>query len=67
MTKTSSQIRAEYAPYDSYAEFEVGRADYVAGRYRNPYGTTGVAAQGWDRGSEFAMRCNALRLKGARD
>ncbi len=54
------QIRArlelEYAPYHRFCEFQVGYQDYLDGRARNPYGVDNVAAQGWDRGAECAMR-----------
>jgi hypothetical protein len=35
-----------------------GIDDYMSGRFENPYSDPkqGVAAQAWDRGSEYAMR-----------
>jgi hypothetical protein len=53
---TKHQIQAQYAPYHQFAEFHIGWQDYLDRRYRNPYGTEGVAAQGWDRGAEAAMK-----------
>jgi hypothetical protein len=48
----------DYAPYHKFPEFDQGITDYMEGRYDNPYSDLkqGVAAQAWDRGSEFAMR-----------
>jgi hypothetical protein len=54
-------IRAEYAPYDRFAEFEIGWDDYLARRVRNPYSAECVAAQSWDRGAEAAMRWQRLQ------
>ena len=45
---------ADYAPYHTFPEFDQGIDDYMSGRFDNPY--DGVAAQAWDRGSEYAMR-----------
>jgi hypothetical protein len=52
---TKYQIQELYAPYHNFAEFHIGWQDYLDRRYRNPYGD-GVAAQGWDRGAEAAMK-----------
>jgi hypothetical protein len=45
----------DYAPYHTLPAFNDGIADYMEGRYDNPH-DDGVAAQAWDRGSEYAMR-----------
>jgi hypothetical protein len=47
---------ADYAPYHVLPAFDEGIDDYMSGRFENPHGTTSVAAQAYDRGSEFAMR-----------
>lgn len=44
----------DYAPYHTLPAFDDGITDYIEGRHDNPH--TGVAAQAWDRGSEYAMR-----------
>jgi hypothetical protein len=58
-------IRAEYKPYDRFAEFEIGWTDYLTRRMRNPYGADSVAAQGWDRGAEAAMKWQRQRQQAA--
>jgi hypothetical protein len=47
-----------YAPYDTFPAFDRGIDDYMSGRFENPYcdPRQGLAAQAWDRGSEYAMR-----------
>ncbi len=50
MTDLEAKIRAEYAPYHNFMEFEIGWTDWKNGRTRNPYDPNSVAAQGWDRG-----------------
>jgi hypothetical protein len=49
---------SDYQPYDQFPEFNQGIDDYMSGRFENPYSDPrqGVAAQAWDRGSEYAMR-----------
>jgi hypothetical protein len=47
-------IKAEYAPYDRFPEFEESFAAHAKRQYRNPY--EGVPAQAWDRGLEAAAR-----------
>jgi len=44
----------DYAPYHTFPEFDDGITAYMEGRHDNPH--DGVAAQAWDRGSEYAMR-----------
>jgi hypothetical protein len=62
MTMTANQAKRpmpeDYAPYHQLAAFDDGIDDYMEGRYDNPYTDPrdGVAAQAWDRGSEYAMR-----------
>jgi hypothetical protein len=49
----------DYRPYHTLPGFDQGIDDYMSGRFRNPYGGNprqGLAAQAWDRGSEYAMR-----------
>jgi hypothetical protein len=46
----------DYAPYHRLPAFDEGVTDYTEGRHDNPHGTTSVAAQAWDRGSEYASR-----------
>ena len=49
---------ADYAPYHTFPAFDEGITAYTEGRFENPYSDPrqGVAAQAWDRGSEYAMR-----------
>jgi hypothetical protein len=47
-------LRAEYAPYDTMPEFEVGFYAYRCGIY--DLGWENVAAQAFDRGLECASR-----------
>ena len=54
MTKTDA-IKAEYAPYNTFPEFQEGFDDWTAGKaYDSKY--RGVAAQAYDRGCEAAVR-----------
>jgi hypothetical protein len=49
----------DYRPYHTLPAFNEGVDDYMAGRFDNPYDGNprqGLAAQAWDRGSEYAMR-----------
>jgi hypothetical protein len=46
----------DYAPYHAFLASDEGITDYMEGRFENPHGTTSVAAQAWDRGSEYAHR-----------
>lgn len=46
---------AEYAPYNSMAEFDQGFADYLAGRRANS-SLQNIAAQAYDRGFEAGMK-----------
>jgi hypothetical protein len=48
----------DYAPYHTLPAFDEGINDYMSGRFENPHSDPrqGVAAQDWDRGSEYAMR-----------
>jgi hypothetical protein len=50
-----ASIKAEYAPYDTFPEFEEGFAAHQKRQYRNPYPRS-VAAQAWDRGLYTAAR-----------
>jgi hypothetical protein len=52
---TLAEIRADYRPYDTLPEFEVGFQDYMAGRFRHR-DYDGVAGQAYDRGSNAAMQ-----------
>jgi hypothetical protein len=55
--KTFPEIAAEYAPYDTLPEFQLGSQDYMDRRHDNPFGIEqGLKAQAWDRGAEAAMR-----------
>lgn len=54
---TIETLKAEYAPYHTMPEFELGLADYAAGKLRN---LDGVAGQAYDRGAECAMRLARL-------
>jgi hypothetical protein len=57
----------DYAPYHTMPEFDQGITDYMSHRFDNPYGgkpRQGLAAQAWDRGSEYAMR--VIRHSGSR-
>jgi hypothetical protein len=47
---------SDYRPYDQFLEYTQEIDDYMEGRHDNPHGNSSVAAQAWDRGSEFAMR-----------
>ena len=51
-------LPTDYAPYHTFPAFDQGIDDYMSGRFENPYRDPkqGVAAQAWDRGSEYAMR-----------
>ena len=49
----------DYGPYHTLPEFDQGITDYMESRFHNPYDGNprqGLAAQAWDRGSEYAMR-----------
>ncbi len=48
-------IRAEYAPYDTFPEFDEGFAAFADRNWSNPYPSS-VAAQAWDRGLDAASR-----------
>jgi hypothetical protein len=54
--KTFPEIAAEYAPYHTLREFQIGSQDYMDGNHRNGDHYDGVAGQAWDRGHEAAMR-----------
>jgi hypothetical protein len=51
---TFRPMSTDYAPYHTLPAFDEGIEAYMSGRFENPY--RGVAAQAWDRGSEYAMR-----------
>jgi hypothetical protein len=51
---TTKPHPTDYAPYHTMSAFNEGITAYTEGRYNNPF--TGVAAQAWDRGLEYAMR-----------
>ena len=48
----------DYAPYHTMPAFDEGITAYMSGTHENPYSDPkqGLAAQAWDRGSEYAMR-----------
>jgi hypothetical protein len=48
----------DYRPYHQLSAFDEGIDDYMSGRFVNPYTGKwdGLAAQAWDRGSEYCMR-----------
>lgn len=48
-------IKAEYAPYNKFPEFQQGYDYYMAGGLP-PFDIPGVAGQAFDRGAEAAMR-----------
>ena len=57
--QTKRPMAADYAPYHQLPAFDEGIDDYMSGRFDNPYDgdpRQGLAAQAWDRGSEYAMR-----------
>ena len=54
--RTFPQIAAEYAPYHTMLAFQVGAEDYMDGHFQNPFGSSSVEAQAWDRGAEAANR-----------
>jgi hypothetical protein len=57
--KPARPMPTDYTPYHTFPEFNHGIDDYMEGRFSNPYDGNprqGVAAQAWDRGSEYAMR-----------
>jgi hypothetical protein len=43
--KTFNEIAAEYAPYHSLREFQIGSQDYMDGNHRNGGHYDGVAGQ----------------------
>jgi hypothetical protein len=47
----------DYRPYHQLPAFDEGITAYMSGIHENPYTSRldGVAAQAWDRGSEYAM------------
>jgi hypothetical protein len=51
-------VPTDCALYHTFPEFDRGIDDYMSGRFENPSRDPrqGVAAQAWDRGSEYAMR-----------
>jgi hypothetical protein len=53
---TFPQIAAEYAPYHTMLAFQVGAEDYMDSHFQNPFGSSSVEAQAWDRGAEAASR-----------
>jgi hypothetical protein len=48
----------DYAPYHTLPAFDEGIAGYMSGMQENPHSDPkqNLAAQAWDRGSEYAMR-----------
>jgi hypothetical protein len=55
MTKqTFPEIAETFAPYHTLTAFQVGAQDYMDRRHSNPYGTSSVDAQAWDRGAMAA-------------
>ena len=54
--KTFNEIAAEYAPYHTMKEFQLGAQDWTDGNYRAGENYTGVAGQALDRGAEAASR-----------
>jgi hypothetical protein len=56
MKQDKRPMPQDYRPYHTFPAFDEGITDYMSGRFENPHGTTSVAAQAWDRGSEFASR-----------
>lgn len=60
MLKTTQiyALRGKYTPYDTMPAFDEGVKAYQGGNYKNPH--SGMAAQAWDRGAEFAMRADRI-------
>lgn len=55
---TSKPERADYYPYDRFPAFNDGIAAYQHGDIASqPHGTSSTSAQAYDRGMEYAMRC----------
>jgi hypothetical protein len=54
--RTFPEIAAEYRPYHTMLAFQVGAEDYMDGKHDNPFGSSSVEAQAWDRGAECASR-----------
>jgi hypothetical protein len=50
-----ASIRREYAPYDTFPEFDVGFTDCWGYGDHRTRGYDGVAAQAYDRGANAAM------------
>jgi hypothetical protein len=48
-------IRQQYAPYDTFPEFDIGFTDYQNSVNHRTTGYDGVAAQAYDRGANAAM------------
>lgn len=49
-------IRAAYAPYDRFAEFQIGFVDAMRARRAATNMGSGIAAQGYDRGYEAGCK-----------
>jgi hypothetical protein len=56
------KLQGEYAPYDRMPEFQEGAEAYRNCRTLCRY--SGVQAQAWDRGAEYAMRAARIVAEG---
>jgi hypothetical protein len=56
--KPARPMPTDYRSYHQLPAFDEGIDDYMSGRCENPYTGKwdGLAAQAWDRGSEYASR-----------
>ena len=56
--KPARPMPEDYRLYHQVPAFDEGITAYMSGIHENPYTGRfdGVAAQAWDRGSEYAMR-----------
>jgi hypothetical protein len=52
--KTFPEIAETFAPYHTLPAFQIGAQDWMDGCCVNPYGTSPVDAQAWDRGAMAA-------------
>jgi hypothetical protein len=57
MKQIAAPLAADYAPYHTMPAFQFGFDDYQDGD-NAAAGFHGAAGQAYDRGREFAMRCN---------
>jgi len=53
-----AEIKAKYAPYNTFPEFEQGYTAYMSGMGKL-VNLDGVAGQAYDRGAEAAMKVKA--------